>query len=688
MYIVGVLAFTEDVLGDVTEIRMTLERLGHTVHLEQMGYQLGPAEIGMFEEDSLLLRLGRCYGDTERCRDIAETFVLEGVDLILAMKTPSVKAALAASPGSDIPIVFTHIADPVGEGLVGNAEKTGGRVTGIRDILETTAEERFNLLQQLVPAPTVVHAFFNPDSQASRSEAENLTTTAESMGINLRLHPTKEPEEVRRELSSMQINQNHALLRSADPLFDSLSGLMGATARENYIPYVGFHLEEIERCGALFVLDQRGIGLQAAQMVDRILRGESPAFMPVKEPERRILGVNLQAAQDLGLVVAAGVLERAQVVVHERERTTLGARLFLVLFMVAFSIVLTVAIAAQYRLQTLVIAGVVSLVFDALSLWFYLNWRIIRPIRQLTLAAEKIGVGNLDVDIGESKVEDEIGVLGRTLRRMRSNLKYSQTQLEQANASLEQQIHERTAALRKLQGIQKELELTNKRIIDADDNSRYLLTSYIHDEILVPLDGLKERARLSNDALLSELASQVEVRLRKVRYDLSVPVIQDMRVELRRLLQETLPQIYPEGRQVKLFLNLSALNHLPELEPACNVLFYHFVRGATSNVYLHAQAQKLWVKSAYDGKHLTLSVLDDGIGFNPVQVEQYIDQGHYFFHDIQIRARQLGGKLLLQSQPGEGTFLKIIIPIPALVSSVEFKNGARSGGKGNRGARH
>jgi two-component system NarL family sensor kinase len=327
------------------------------------------------------------------------------------------------------------------------------------------------------------------------------------------------------------------------------------------------------------------------------------------------------------------------------------------------------------------------MVFDALTLWIYLNWRIIHPIRELTMAAEEIGVGNLDIGIGEARVEDEIGVLGRTFRRMRSNLKYSQTKLEQVNASLEQQILERTAAIRKLQGIQKELELANKRIIDADDNSRFLLTTYIHDEILVPLDELNERARLSGDSRLVELTRQVDFRLRKVRYDLSVPVIQDMRVELRRLLQETLPLIYPEGHKVKLFLNLSALNHVQELEPACSVLLYRFVRGAVSNVYRHAHAQQLWVKSAYDGKRLTLSVLDDGVGFNPVQVEQYIDQGHYFFHDIRIRAMQLGGEMIIQSRPGEGVYLEIVIPILTLVSSTDFKNETRTSGKGNRRAR-
>lgn len=687
MYVVGVLAFTEDVLSDVTEIRMALERLGYAVHMEQLGFQLEPTEIGMFEEDSLLLRLGRCYNNVERCRDIAETYVLEGVDLILAIRTPSVQAALAASSGSGIPIVFTHVADPVMEGLVADAEKPGGWATGVRDILEITAGERLILLQQVVPAPTVVHAFFNPDSNSSRLEAENLTATAEKIGVELRLHPARETEEVKRGLSSMNIHQDHALLRSTDPIFDSLSSLMGVTAWENYIPYVGVHLEEMERCGALFSLDQRGVSFQAAHLVDRILKGEDPAVIPIIEPERRILGVNLQAAQDLGLVVAAGVLERAQSVVHERAKTTLGARLLLVLFSVSFSIVLIVAIAAQYELSTLIITGTAAMVFDALFLWIYLNWHIIRPIRKLTVAAEKIGAGNLDVDIGEARVEDEIGVLSRTFRRMRSNLKYTQTQLEQVNASLEQQILERTAAIRKLQEIQKDLELANKRIIEADDNSRFLLTTYIHDEILVPLDQLNRQACLFGNSLLSELAKQVDSSLRKVRYDLSVPLIQDICVELRRLLQETLPQIYPKGRKVKLALNLSGLNRVQELEPACSVLLYRFVRGAASNVYRHSQAQHIWVKSAYDGKLLTLSVLDDGIGFNPVQVEQYINQGHYFFHDIQIRARQLGGELVLQSQPGEGACLEIAIPILSPVSSTDLKNGIRSGGRENRRAR-
>lgn len=664
MYIIGVLAFSEDVLGDVAEIRITLEHLGYTVHLEQIGYDSGFKNIGMFEDDSLLLLLGRCYNDIERCAEIAEDFINESVDLILAMKSPAVHTALAATNNTRIPVVFTNISDPVVEGIIVGPRQQDGQMTGVRDSWPTTMEKRLALLQQVVPSPIVIHAFYNPDSPVSLAEAESLEKTAGEIGVELNLLPVRESEDAKRVISSMQIFQNHAILRTSDSVLDSVSGLIGVTARENNVPYIGIHLEEMERCGALFIVDQRGVGSQAAVLVHRILKGEDPACIPVVEPERIILGVNLQAAQDLGLVVADSVLQDAQVIIHEKERTSLGTRLFFVLFIVAFSIILAVAIAAQSGLRMLIITGIVAIVFDALSLWVYINYRIIHPIRKLTLVAEKIGVGNLDVNIGDARIEDEIGVLGRTLRRMRSNIRYSQTQLERLNANLEQQIIQRNVAIRELQEIQEELKLANKRIIDADDNSRFSLTSYIHDEILLPLDRLNAHAKASGDSEVSDLTSQISRHLRKVRFDLSMPIIYDMHVELNLLIQETLPQLYPIARQIKLSLDLNALNQIQDFGPACSVLLYRFVRGALSNIYRHANAQHIWIKSTYDSGRLGLLVLDDGIGFDPDKIEQFIGQGHYFFHDIYIRAQQLGGELTIQSEPQKGSKLSITIPIP------------------------
>jgi putative tryptophan/tyrosine transport system substrate-binding protein len=664
MFIIGIIAYTEDVLGDVTEVRMSLERLGFTVHLEQMGYSQHPVVNGMFEEESLLLWLGRCYHDDNRCREIAEAFVQAGVDLILAMKSPALKAALVASEGTNLPVIFTHISDPIVEGVIPDQNGVEARVTGVKDIWLKCAEERLFMLNQIVPTPNVIHIFYNPVSPTSNKEVELLKGVADGIKIELSLHPAQKAEEVRNELSKILIYQDHALMRTADPLFDSVSGLLGATAHEKYIPYVGLHIEEMERCGALFVLDQRGIGSQAAWLVKRILEGENPGRIPAIEPERRIFGVNLQSSLDLGLVVAPVLLQKAQVIIHERERTSLGARLLLGVSLVMIAIISAALIAAYYGISYLIDVGGIAIVFSALFIWFYLNQHIIRPIRKLTLVAEKIGAGDLDVEIGEARVEDEIGVLSRTFRRMRSNLKYSQTELERLNINLKQQIFEQTATLRQVQEMQQELKLANRRLVEADDCSRFALTTYIHDEILIPLGDLKARAYTNSDLTLVELANQVDQSLRRVRFDLSVPILHDMRVELRRLLQEILPTIYPESQKVKLSINLTAIQPSSELDSASSVLFYRFIRGAVSNVYKHAQANHIWVKSSHDNGLLSLSVSDDGIGFDLDQIDQFVQQGHYFFHDIHIRVQQLGGQLKITSQPGYGTTLEISIPVP------------------------
>jgi signal transduction histidine kinase len=136
-----------------------------------------------------------------------------------------------------------------------------------------------------------------------------------------------------------------------------------------------------------------------------------------------------------------------------------------------------------------------------------------------------------------------------------------------------------------------------------------------------------------------------------------------MDVELRRLLQETLPQFYPEHQQVKLSINLSGLKFIPPMEQACAVLLYRFVHGAMSNVYRHAQAKRVKVETIRLENDLIVRVRDDGVGFNPSLIEGFINKGHFFFHDIAVRARQLEGDLRVISTDQGGTCLEVSVPV-------------------------
>jgi len=228
---------------------------------------------------------------------------------------------------------------------------------------------------------------------------------------------------------------------------------------------------------------------------------------------------------------------------------------------------------------------------------------------------------------------------------------------------LETRVDELSEANRALRQAQHELEIAGKRIIDAEDNSRFALTTFIHDEILGPLDDLSALSQELNDVHMQQLVHSLESRIRRVRYDLSVPILQDLGVELRRLIQETLPLIYPNAYRVKMELDLAALDQVPEIETASVFLLYRFVRGAVSNVYRHSNADSIQVSAVYADDRLSLHVLDNGQGFSMGNMDQFVKNGHYFFHDIQIRARQLNGEFKVEAQPNAGTVMKVSVPI-------------------------
>jgi len=678
MNIVGVLCFSDEILADVTELRLALERKGYTVHLQQIGYGLHSMESGYYEEGSLVLWLGRCFGDVGRSREIVEKYLQAEVDVILAMQAPALRVALEASEESSIPVVFSHIIDTQAEGLTELITGACIKVTGLCDAYLEASAERLGLLAQVVPAPTSVHALVDKTLPTATAETDFLISTAEKLGFQMVIHQVSDLEEARQELVSLQTRGDHALFRTFDSSLASLSALMGAVAHERYIPYVGIGIDEMERCNALFALDQRGVGNQTANLICRILAGETPGDIPFAGPDKQILGVNLQVSLDLGLTVSQMALERAQVVVPERQRTSLGGRLLLVLVLSSLVVGLIGGSAATIRTVPWLLAALSAASLVVLLLWLYLQRRVIRPVKYLTLAAEKIGAGNLDMEIGEIKIEDEIGVLSRAFRRMRSNIKHSQVELQKLTASLQQQIQERAEAYHALQQAQQELEITSRQIVEADDSSRFALTTYIHDEVLTLLDELVNRASKSGDPSLADLATEMEQHIRRVRFGLSVPVIQDLDIELHRLLQEILPQFYPEAQRVRLDLDLACLKSLDNLEPACTVLFYRFASGAVSNAYRHAHAQKVSVEATQSESQLFLRVSDDGVGFDPVRIEGLVSDGHYFFHDITARARQLGGSLNVESAPGSGTRLEVYVPIKRVM---------RTGKPGGRGSK-
>lgn len=665
MYLIGILSFTEEFIDEAPEIEQELSKLGYVVHLEPMGNKIQSPSIGDFyyEEDAIILWLCRCFSDTKRCEKAVESFIEAEVDAIIAMTRPALDIAVQATESSDIPIIFTHITRE--SNVVNDLEQLQkkDRITGVWDIWPDIAEERLSLITELVPPPETVHAVYNPNLPSVTVEAQILSKAAMNLNLQLILHEAYTPEGVKEKIVNLNTQQNHAIFRLADPTTIQAASFMGAVAHELNIPYIGLTFDELERCGALFALEMKGIGKHVAGMIGRILNNELPSSIPFALPLKKELSVNLQVAKDLGLIISPAILSRSNTTIPAQESTRLGAQfvssLLFVLLSISFIITLTGQLDFQYQLA-LIMGLTLVLIF---GMWIFLNRKLIGPLRKLAIAAEKIGSGDLETSIVDLKTNDELNTLTRALRRMRNNLRVSYANLDQLNINLKEQVIELTEAYKALKKTQQDLEFASRRIIEAEDNHRFALTTYIHDEIIRPLDNIYIIAKEMRQPELIRLTEELEHRIRQVRFDLSVPIIRDIWIELRRLVYETLPDMYPNASNIVLQLDLDELYQYQIVDHGYVFLIYRFVSGAISNAYRHSQATEITVAANVQNGQLSLIVSDNGRGFDPTPTESFINTGHYFFHDIEIRSRQLGGSFLIDSEPGKGTRLKINLPI-------------------------
>jgi putative methionine-R-sulfoxide reductase with GAF domain len=217
---------------------------------------------------------------------------------------------------------------------------------------------------------------------------------------------------------------------------------------------------------------------------------------------------------------------------------------------------------------------------------------------------------------------------------------------------------------KRLQQAQEDLKLASRRIIDMEDSARFALTTYIHDEVQNLIGRLLVKARQRGAPEIIALAQQLEQNVGRMRFDLSTPILpHNVRLELRQLIEESLPQMYPAASRLRHTLRLSALDDTKASDPSAGVLAYRFVRGAVVNVYKHADASRICIEAERQGNQLTLRVMDDGEGLDVTHVDRFIREGHYFFHDIQIRATQLGGTFSYKSERGKGTTLELRLPL-------------------------
>lgn len=271
-------------------------------------------ELGWVEGRSLAVEVRSADGRSERAAEIAAEFVRLKVDVIVTGGSATVLATKRAT--SVIPIVFATAADPVGTGLVASLAQPGGNVTGLSLQFTDLASKRLELLREAVPGFRRLAIMANIDAPAALLELGEVDSAARALGLDVVRSEIRRTEDVSPAFLKLK-GQADALYVVSDPLVVANRIRINTLAVGERLPTMHGVREHVEAGGLMsYGANFADLYRRAADFVDKILRGTKPADLPVEQPTKFNLVVNLTTAQALGLTVPSMLLVRADEVIE------------------------------------------------------------------------------------------------------------------------------------------------------------------------------------------------------------------------------------------------------------------------------------------------------------------------------------------------------------------------------------
>jgi ABC-type uncharacterized transport system substrate-binding protein len=271
-------------------------------------------ELGRIEGRNVAIEYRWAEGRTERLSEFAAEFVRLKVDVIVTSATPPVVAAKQAT--SVIPIVFAAVGDPVGTGLVTSLARPGGNVTGLSLQATDLAGKRLELLREVVPDLRRLAVMANVSAPPAVLEMAEVQTTARALGLEVVASEIRRPEDIAPAFESFK-GRAEALYVCNDPLVTTNRIRINTLALGMGLPTM-YNVREFVGAGGLMSYGPNFLDLyrRAADFVDAILRGAKPAEIPVEQPTKFDLVINLTTAKTLGLKIPEAFLLRADEVIE------------------------------------------------------------------------------------------------------------------------------------------------------------------------------------------------------------------------------------------------------------------------------------------------------------------------------------------------------------------------------------
>ena len=272
-------------------------------------------ELGWRDGVNVRIEVYDAKGSGDKLLAIMQSLAASKVDVILAVCTPETKAAMRAT--STIPIVVAATGDAVKSGLVQSYSRPGGNVTGVSGQLLELSAKRMELLKETFPAMRSVTALWNPARGDNALEVDAMKVEAGRLGVVLDSQQVRDPQELELVMNTMARGPGRALTDSGDSLLSSQHDAIVKFAAANKMPAIYDDREYVDAGGLMsYGPNLSSQHRHAAEYVDKILRGAKPADLPMEQPTKFELVINLKTAKALELTIPQSLRLRADEVIQ------------------------------------------------------------------------------------------------------------------------------------------------------------------------------------------------------------------------------------------------------------------------------------------------------------------------------------------------------------------------------------
>jgi putative ABC transport system substrate-binding protein len=278
-------------------------------------FRQGLHDLGYIEGRNIAIEYRSAEGDFDRLRQAAHELASLPVNILVVYGSPATRAARQAT--STIPIVMIGIGDPVKARFVTNLARPGGNVTGNTILGPELIGKRIEILKECVPGLARVAFLWNPDNDSNLAFLEELIIAVPALGLQLISVPMRTSEEYEGALAAMMQRQPNAFAMTNDGLILQHIGQIIDFVAKNHLPAM-YQTKEVVEAGGLMAYGATLSDLftRGAWYVHRILQGAKPADLPVEQPTKFELSINLKTAKALGLTVPPQLLARADEVIE------------------------------------------------------------------------------------------------------------------------------------------------------------------------------------------------------------------------------------------------------------------------------------------------------------------------------------------------------------------------------------